>query len=252
MKKVLLTLGAVGAAVAVMPLFAAFEAHVINVTAQIENALSVNTLPIDFGTVFPEEQLDRRFDITLSGSFLREDRVDDVEYIIRQKPKCGWTIENGQILIGNTQSGHVDDQGNINCPRPEEDLSGQGASYGPLPLLCPYLSKHEETEDGQETDNDGSLAAFHKIGQVVSSTWVWNDVKGRLAKLAPDTSDTWNLDLKVPCFGGHCAQDWADFVHGINPDADPDQYTRPIEDEHKVFGCDIWVEVTRVSETPLE
>ena len=118
--------------------------------------------------------------------------------------------------------------------------------------LCPYLSKHELTRDSdplfQGGDNDGSLDAFHQIGSTSTGIWVWNDVKGRLAKSANDISDTWDLDLKVPCFGGFCAQDWASFVHGINPDANPDQYTQPIGNEHKVFGCDVWLEVTHVSE----
>ena len=30
--------------------------------------------------------------------------------------------------------------------------------------------------------------------------------------------------------------------------ADPDQYVQDIADEHKVFGCDLWVEVSGVSE----
>ena len=58
-----------GTTLAVIPMFAAFEAHVINVTARIENALSVNTDPISFGTVFPQEELDRLIRLSLSKSF---------------------------------------------------------------------------------------------------------------------------------------------------------------------------------------
>src|SRR3990167_2350440 len=106
-----LSLVAVAGGVAGM---SAFEAHVINVTAKIENALAVNTDPINFGTVFPQEQLDRQFTVDLSRSFLEEDRVDDVEYIIRQKPKCGCTNEDGTNLYGiPTMTGHVNDNGEI-------------------------------------------------------------------------------------------------------------------------------------------
>lgn len=259
MKKILAIFGALAVALVAAPAFMAFEAHVVNVTAQIENALSVNTEPINFGTVFPQEQLDRQFRVALSSSFLSEDRVDDVEYFIRQKPKCGWTDQEGEVLVGGTVSGHVDDQGNMTCLEPTDNpdpVNHPNATFGVLPLLCDYLSKHELTEDGQETDNDGSLLAFHRIGEMkdhdndlnTPDQWVWNDVTGRLAKSAPDTEDTWNLDLKVPCFGGYCAQDWADFVHGINPNVDPDDYVQDILDEHKVFGCDLWVEVSGVSE----
>jgi len=91
MKKLLTAFLAIGVAMVLIPLFAAFEAHVVNVTATIENALSVPIEAIDFGTVFPQERLDRYIDVALSQSFIDEDRVDDVEYIIRQKPKCGWS-----------------------------------------------------------------------------------------------------------------------------------------------------------------
>src|SRR3990170_975674 len=99
-KKIVLasvTLAAVAGGVAGL---SAFEAHVINVTAKIENALQVNTDDIDFGTVFPQEELYENLEISLSESFVAEDRVDDVEYIIRQKPKCGWTLNDGENLLG--------------------------------------------------------------------------------------------------------------------------------------------------------
>lgn len=258
-KKIILASFAALSAVVALPLLSAFEAHIINVTARIENALSVNTNPIDFGTVFPQEQLDRRFEVVLSDSFERENRVNDVEYIIRQKPKCGWTINNGQELVGETQSGHVDDNGNFSCPRPTVDTPPvSGAQYGQLPLLCRYLSKHELTPDPTRDlqgnpipDNDGSLNAFHEIGSMATGKWVWNDVRGRLAKTDKDRQDIWNLDLKVPCFGGHCAQDWNNFVRGINQEADPNKFIQPQELEHKVFGCDVWVEVKGVSPMPI-
>lgn len=269
-----MTLGLVVAGAAA---FSAFEAHVINVTARIENALKVNTTPIDFGTVFPQEQLDRQFDIALSDSFQREDRVDDVEYFLRQKPKCGVTTNNGEVLVGPTATGHIiptlddpatpQDESNggtaytVDCgPDPRQlDAAGQplppGSNWGPLPSLCPYLSKHEITPDNDpatQGENDGSTPAFHQPFTVATSTVAWLDTPGRLAKSAQDFLDTWDLDLKVPCFGGYCAQDWASFVHKTNPQANPADYTQPIGNEHKIFGCDLWVEVSNVSEKRTE
>ena len=241
MKKILLGLGALGVAVALVPLFAAFEAHVVNVTATIENALSVNTDPIDFGTVFPQEQLDEDIDVLLSQSFLDEDRVDDVQYVIRQKPKC----RNAQT--GATATGHVTvdpqtGQVTITCPQ----------DYELLPLLCRYLSKHPD--GNPEPSNDGTLPAFHEIGQAVQDpltglwSWVWNDVLGLLVKSDNDIEDNWTIDLKTPCFEGNCGQDWENFVLGINPQADPNAYIQPQSNEHELFGCDLWIEVTGVSE----
>jgi len=261
MKKILLSLGALAAVMIALPMFSAFEAHVINVTATIENALSVPVTPITFGTVFPQEQLEQKLPVSLSASFLVENRVDDVEYIIRQKPKCGVTSDDGKILVGPTWTGHVvpvqkEDRSwtyTIDCDKDKpENVTAQGPYL--LPSLCEYISKHPDGVDStagptNPNGNDESLNSFHQPFTVSTSTGeiIWNDTKGYLAKSQQDTTDVWTIDLKVPCFGGFCAQDWASFVHNINPNADPNQYTQSINNEHKVFGCNLWVEVTGVS-----
>lgn len=261
-KKILFGVVVALGAVVALPMFSAFEAHVINVTAQIENALAVTTKHIDFGTVFPQEHLEQPLDILLSRSFMAEDRVDDVEYIIRQKPKCGVTTLDGtQLVAGSTQTGHVMVGDNpatpgvveaywIDCGKdpnnddnPNNNYDTATHMYGVLPSLCEYISKEGEDK------NDGTLPSFHQPWWVDATGLHWNDVRGRLAKSGDDIKDTWTIDLSVPCFGGYCAQDWDDFVHEINPNADPDLYTQPIENEHKIFGCDLWVEVTGVSAT---
>ncbi|MDP3900571.1 MAG: vWA domain-containing protein [bacterium] len=259
-KKFFLSLAAVAALAIGVVGMSAFEAHVINVTARIENALNVPLEEIDFGTVFPQEQLYEGFDVALSESFLAEGRVDDVEYFIRQKPKCGITTDDGQVLVGPTATGHIslNDQGQevVDCgPAPRELTEDE--SWGQLPLLCPYLSKHKADDEGVE--NDEELDAFHQIGSIdegdnladpSDDTWVWNSIFGRLAKSDNDLEDSWILDLKVPCFGDHCAQDWASFVEGINDGVDPLDYIQPLENEHKVFGCDLWLEVYHISPPP--
>ncbi|OHA08504.1 MAG: hypothetical protein A3B37_00170 [Candidatus Sungbacteria bacterium RIFCSPLOWO2_01_FULL_59_16] len=247
-RKVIAGIATAGAALTLLPLFAAFEAHVINVTAKIENALTVNATPLDFGTVFPQEHLNLPLAIRLSDSFIAEGRVDDVNYFIRQKPKCGITTNNGEVLVGPTATGHVSlgpvDELIIDCG-PEPRPLVQGETWGVLPSLCEYISK--EPDKDPQPGNDGSLASFHEPFTFVGRQLVWNDTLGRLAKSEQDTVDNWTIDLTVPCFGGFCAQDWEDFVHGINPQADPDLYTQPIANEHKIFGCDLWVEVFGVS-----
>ena len=86
-KKILLSLIAVVVIAAGVAGMSAWEAHVINVTAKIENALNVPIKEIDFGTVFPQEKFIENIWISLSDSFLEEGRVDDVAYEIRQKTK---------------------------------------------------------------------------------------------------------------------------------------------------------------------
>src|SRR3989344_2381126 len=169
-----ITIAATGTALSLLPLFAAFEAHVVNVTARIENALAVSTAAIDFGTVFPQEKLGKSLLVELSQSFIDEGRVDDVNYFIRQKPKCGVTTDNGTVLVGPTGTGHVNvnpsnGEVTIDCgpdPRPippgEQPLIGE---WGLLPSLCEYISK----EDDKTPDNDGSLASFHQPFQGVNN-----------------------------------------------------------------------------------
>ena len=270
MKKILLSLGALAAVMIALPMFSAFEAHVINVTAQIENALSVPVTPISFGTVFPQEHLDKTLPISLSSSFLAEQDANDVEYIIRQKPKCGVTSADGTVLDGPTWTGHVvvvggDTQGYtsyIDCEqdRPEGvEPSGNGLDFYLLPSLCEYISKHPDKDEAVQ--NDGSLNSFHKPFTISTSTGaiIWNDVHGRLAKSdavigtsTGDILDTWTIDLAVPCFGGYCAQDWLKFVRDITGNQnmtleEANEYVQSMDNEHKVFGCNLWVEVTGVS-----
>src|SRR3989344_7919897 len=243
-KKIFLGFCALATAVALVPVFAAFEAHVINVTATIENALNVPINELTFGTVFPQEKLDQSFDVSLSRSFQDEGRVDDVTYIIRQKPKCGVPIENTDPVEYSSFVQVTDGpDGTFICPEGSVEL----------PLLCPYLSKHEITTDGQVLQNDPKpdLGPFH--GPI--SDWTLQhslvfQVAGKLIKSAGDLSDTWNIDLKVPCFTGNCAQDWEKFVHDNGEDGDEtpaDAYIQPKDREHQLFGCDLWLEVTGVS-----
>jgi hypothetical protein len=252
-KKLILTGGMLVAISLGIVGMSAFEAHVVNVTATIENALNIPLKSIEYGTVFPQEQLDRQVEVALSDSFKAEGRVEDVEYIIRQKPKCAITTNNGTSFDpANTATGHVSlddlDKPVIDCgPAPRELKDGE--TWGVLPSLCEYLSKHKVDRDDQTQEVE--IDAFHQPYTFAGHQVVWNEAKGYLVKPS-DLSDTWNIDLKVPCFGGQCAQDWAKFVHDANPNADPALYTQPIANEHKVFGCDLWFEVTGVSRQLLD
>ena len=264
MKKLSLILGAIALTLVALPLFSAFEAHVINVTATIENALSVPIKAIDFGTVFPQEYLKESLGITLSDSFLAENRVDDVNYFIRQKPKCGVTNESGTQIVGPTWTGHVVVGNNpftpdietyyVDCDadRPISVLRHPNPEFWLLPSLCEYISKHPDNVNDQSatSTNDGTLPSFHEPFVIQNNAVVWNDTKGRLAKSESDTTDNWIIDLAVPCFGGNCAQDWASFVASHNDIVNPNDYIQSADNEHKVFGCDLWVEVAGISLPP--
>ena len=222
-----------------MPMFAAFEAHVVNVTATIENALYVHPQSIQYGTVFPQEHLLSDFQITFSDSFSvdSQTRVGKVDYVIKQKPMPrpafvndvgimaarDWCHQNDPVDIGNPQDPYY-----VKC----------------YPNLCPYLSKTPDgvPATGTNANNDIGVKPFHDPDtQFAYGKLVKTPVIGR------DSSDNWTIDLAVPCFQGQCAQDWDTFVHTLNPDAgDSEQYKLPQGLEHEVFGCDLWTEVTRI------
>lgn len=227
MKKIILSIAAVGVGLALIPMFAAFEAHVINVTATIQNALEARTSEIAFGTVFPEEVLVEPLSLALSASFLAEDRVDSVNYHIRQKPKC-WNNSTSTPVFGRVTEGEGD---TFVC---------EDEGFNMLPILCPYLSKHP---DNTPVMNDGAMDSFH--GPTSTVAWTPSvaasfDTSGFMSKLQGDLTDDWSIDLAVPCFKGECAQD--DFV--------PEAYELDPALEHALFGCDLWVEVGSINGGP--
>ncbi|GEM_PF-1154982 len=265
MKKILLGLSLLASVIVVLPGLAAFEAHVINVTATIENTLQASTYSLDFGTVFPQEKFEKIFDVSLSQSFEQAGRFDDVEYVLRQKPKCQLNAAGALVIPSLSSFGQATEDGEGNFVCKDE------VNYDLMPFLCPYLSKAEITADGLVPENDmteitpghtGPLASFHGPLLLAPAPGGWNlgttlayQLAGRLAKSENDHSDRWNIDLKVPCFtGNHCAQDWASFVAANDGDnnANPNDYIQPIENEHKLFGCDLWVEVTHLSVPPTK
>jgi len=191
-KKILLALIAVLVVAGGVAALSAFEAHIINVTAHIN--------------------------IALSSSFLEEPTADDVEYIIRQKPK--------PIDPADAEWCHTYYPTSPYDPQSPEWSEYLGKCYYPL---CSYLSK---TDTDPEDQNDGpNIPAFHDLSV---------ETYGRLAKSQDDITDSWTIDLDVPCFEGYCAQDW-----------DHPGWELPVELEGSTFGCDIWVEVTEISRVTL-
>lgn len=233
MKKKLIILGilGVGGAIITLPLFAAFEAHVINVTASVSNALFVHPQSLQYGLVFPEQHLDTEFFLSLSDQFSITSQVQlgTVNYVIKQKPQCADT--NGNLAQVQEQTSATSTI--FVCP----------SGFTMRPSLCPYLSK----EPVIPSKYASSTPPFHDPN--ITFTY------GQLTKFGPagppitignHPAELWNVDLAVPCFTGQCSQDWPSFVHSLNPNADPNLYTANPADHGKIFGCDLWVEVTSI------
>src|SRR4030042_6508400 len=130
-KKILVVATLVIALLGSVVAFSAFEAHVINVTAHIENALKVlpPTGELIFGTVFPQEYQKKPIWITFSDSFCDPEcgRVSTVDYKIVQKPKCICTDTTGEIC----QPGYYEPVNSWDDECPD--------GYEVMPLLCSYL-----------------------------------------------------------------------------------------------------------------
>ena len=72
MKKAILIVAALILVVSGVAAVSAYEAHTINVKAHVENALTVDTTEVNFGTIFPEELMIAHRDIELSTSAVAE------------------------------------------------------------------------------------------------------------------------------------------------------------------------------------
>ena len=235
-KKILLSLGAVLAVVAGVVGMAAYEAHIINVTAHIENALEVHPdQHIHFGTVFPQEYLERDFTIALSGSFKGQNRVDDVKYVIKQKPKCEciyWDSEDPTevALCDGEQYAPVSYTSPHSCP----------TNYAEMKDLCYFLSKTNNDSDGFDpsgdpmSENDTGHPSYYV--EDTSGDYCVKpgaDAIGQLVNSTGDFSDLWKVDLKVPPVDGFIGQDW--------PAGCP-----TVANDSQDYGCDLWIEVTAI------
>jgi len=210
----------------------AFEAHVINVTAHIENALSTNTDKIDFGTVFPQEYAEKPFTISLSESFLKQCpvgadnpdcRVDEVTYKIAQKPKCEVKDTPG-FYVPCTVGGDPAFPTECRCdPRTQNTL----------PDLCRFLSKLPQETDTPHPDT--GEPSYYNPGPPASCATSTIEAQGILDWSDNDLSDTWKVDLKVPPIAGSVGQDWP---------ASCAAYTVPTDGI--TYGCDLWIEVNGI------
>lgn len=242
-KRILALVAAVAAITLSSAMFAAFEAHVINVTAHIENALEANTEAIDFGTVFPQELLERPFAISLSESFLGADRADDVSYVIKQKIKpCPLAVDaSGVPLVPPTP---IDPS----CVADTADATPENPTGFHYLNLCSFLSKNNTETDGTVTQNDTSHPSYYVDNPPAGPSAndlcqaPGPDATGVLAKSIGDTSDTWTLDLKVPPVEGFVGQDWPVSCMAS-------QFF--VKDNDKTYGCDLWIEATNISPASL-
>jgi len=246
-KRILLSVAAIIALAIGVVGMSAFEAHVINVTAHIENALAVNTTPINFGTVFPQEYLTNAFTINLSDSFKGQTRLDDVNYNIVQKPKpkgdrdaiitfCdtpaspgnGVKIEKSAYVLCRDYIGKA-----YKWEEGEKECTHKSIYNDYCYLdLCPYLSK---LSDKAPVANDTDAPSYYVATNAEPAHCITpGEASGELSQAAGDTTDTWTVDLKVPPVAGYVGQEWPVGCPTVALDSQD-------------YGCDLWIEVTGFS-----
>ena len=93
-KKAILIVAALMLVVSGVAAVSAYEAHIVNVKAHVENAIHLTgagngpDYELDFGIVFPEEWLTKSFTIGVSDSFCQQSRVTAIQYRIFVEEKA--------------------------------------------------------------------------------------------------------------------------------------------------------------------
>ena len=172
MKKAILVFAALLMVVSGVAAVSAYEAHVVDIKAHVENALGV-PYEADFGTVFPQEVVELNIHFGVSNSFCdaSQMRVSDLHYAIYWEDK---PIKEGCVDADND------------------------TFFEPL---YPWLV----LSDGDPGDgNDGLSSSNMTPGWVPAAAVAW----GELFKIIPepaagktgDLCDYWHLTFSVPVF----------------------------------------------------
>jgi hypothetical protein len=109
------------------------------------------------------------------------------------------------------------------------------ATYVEMLSLCPYLSKIDGDPEDKGHGDDVGVPSYFDMEFCQPADW---DAEGYLAKSVNDYSDTWIVDLKVPPIAGYVGQDWPADCPVLEQDPKGEDY-----------GCDLWIEVTEISES---
>ena len=160
MKKVVMVLGALLMMVSGTAMVSAYEAHIVNVTAHVENAVELQGVGFgphygyDYGTVFPEEWMLKTFLVGVSDSFCQlsqQSRLNiDYELWVEEKDGYEW--------LGDALYFTVNWDFNVNPGGPKAaDMlsvidngtpSGGNVADAPILVLSDSLNKNNNLQDG--------------------------------------------------------------------------------------------------------
>ncbi len=177
MKKTILIVAALLMVFSSVAAVSAFEAHIVDVKAHVENALIVSE-DVDFGTVFPQEWLEREVYLGLSNSFMSENqtRVSDLSYALYWTPK---------LIREHPGAIDPDGDGYFEPISPFLDPTHEGGDW-------PSDSTVFHADSFNVTHPDGFDSLTVPTGY---EKWAW----GHLDQ-ASDPYDVWHLAFNVPVF----------------------------------------------------
>ena len=154
MKRLLLVLGAVVIVASGVAAVSAYEGHLINVTAHVENAMKLSTNMVYYGTIFPQEWSTRDIWVKFSQSFCltTQTRVGHIDYSIwlgwKPKDSGGYYPWLGDALYIGVDA---DDAWPTTAPVPGD--------------LYPVGPNRPNTKPGAMWVMDGGTLAKGQIGQ---------------------------------------------------------------------------------------
>jgi len=185
----------------------AYEAHLINVKAHVENALEVDTTEIDFGTVFPEEWLSQHRTVQLSESAVTELASDlasvDIKLFAEWKP----IPQTSPVAYYNWMGYFTYVGWNVNNAASEMELIGEPPAGAPgtaaVEIAGPYTLTTDDVNTlyvsidvpvfegyyNNLTDPEPKPSGFDDPTYIITKA-AWGD------KFDPDGMD-FGLDLKV-------------------------------------------------------
>lgn len=239
MKKVIFIVAALMAVFSGVAAVSAYEGHLVDIKAHVENALGVETDEWDLGTVFPQEIIESDLVFGLSESFLAQEAVSDVTY------KLCWELKPAPL----------DGEGEPTICKPLtfEDAAGALTYY--YQPLNPYL------EILMSSDGDGIIAgADTKAVPAEGQAICWGTGEMLIIPgtdpLEGDFCDWVHLKFHVPVF-----EDYYNSITdaGLQPDwtysmIDADDYClveeticgKTMEVPHADLGINLKIQVTNI------
>ena len=221
MKKVILIIAGLVMVMSGVAAVSAYEAHVVNVKATVENALTVDATELDFGVVFPEEWLNQHFEVAFSTSWSDQSRVDSVDFEVWAEDK--WMDAGADNVTGTADDNYYPWLGDVLYVQ----MNGQSGYIGPA-LAVPMHAQ-------PALDGGGApIVATLDPGNTSQTVYLYIDV--------PVYPEFYNPLTDVP---DKPRAAWADALSGT-PIDEPTYILPPGTPQHYTMGVDIKIQVVDI------